>query len=56
MLPDLPWYGWLIIIGICVISFIVKFPIYRKILGKKKEQGIDKESDGVSGDGIGYER
>lgn len=45
MLPELPLYGWLIIAVICVISLIMKFFVYRKVFGKKKEQNTDPETD-----------
>lgn len=35
MLPDLPWYGWLIIAGIIVLIIVVKLPVYRKVFKEK---------------------
>ncbi|MBN2532736.1 MAG: hypothetical protein JXB88_07595 [Spirochaetales bacterium] len=46
MLPDLPWYGWLVIGGILTVTIIMKLPVYRKVFKKKKK---GSEEPGKSG-------
>jgi hypothetical protein len=38
MVPDLPWYGWVLIAGVIVLTIIVKLPVYRKLYKEKKKE------------------
>ncbi|MBN2440998.1 MAG: hypothetical protein JXJ04_06620 [Spirochaetales bacterium] len=48
MVLELPLYIWLLIAVICVFTVIVKFPVYKNVFGKKKEQESDN-GDHISG-------
>ena len=45
MLPELPWYGWLLITGIAVLAVFVKLPVYRKIFKKEQKKRKNMEDD-----------
>lgn len=38
MLPELPWFGWLIIVVIITLTIFLKLPVYKKIFGKKEKE------------------